>query len=112
MKVFFDVYEEYLSERYDKWADSQSLFMKLVEEMGEIAEVLNCRAGRKTAGDRDLEAELGAELADAIHYIIAIAAVNNIDLSKSIIEKDKLGSIKYGHKINLEDFIKKKGEEV
>ena len=112
MKVNFDTYEEYLFERYGEWADGQSLFMKLVEEMGEIAEVLNCKSGRKSAGDKDLDAELGAELADAIHYIIAIAAVNNIDLNKTIIEKDKLGSVKYGHKINLEDFIKKKGNSV
>ena len=108
MKVNFDTYEEYLFERYGGWADAQSLFMKLVEEIGEIAEVLNCKAGRKSSGDRNLDEELGTELADAIHYIIAIAAVNNIDLNEAIIEKDKLGSVKYGHKINLESFIKKK----
>ena len=45
------------------------------------------------------------ELADVIHYAVSIAAVNGLDLNSIIIEKDRAASIKYNHKINLEDFI-------
>ena len=69
--------------------------MKLVEEMGEVAEVLNKRTGRKAAGEADLREELGSELADMIHYIVAIAAVNDLDLNDIILRKDKKASIKY-----------------
>ena len=39
------------------------MFMKLVEEIGEVAEVLNKRAGRKASCDEDLQEQLAVELA-------------------------------------------------
>ena len=56
----------------------------------------------------ELKEELANELVDVIHYAFAIASLNNIDLNEMIIEKDKKASIKYNHKINLEQFIKRK----
>jgi NTP pyrophosphatase (non-canonical NTP hydrolase) len=79
--------------------------LKLVEEMGEVAEVINMRSGAKRAKDVDLDRELGIELADMIHYIVAIAAINGIDLTSIMLEKDKKASAKYNHDINLETFI-------
>lgn len=108
MKIDVDTLVEYLHGRYADWANEQGLFMKLVEEVGEVAEILNMRAGRKTAADADLTHELGVELADIIHYVVAIAAINSIDLSKIMIDKDRVAAVKYNHKINLEDFIKEK----
>ena len=105
MKIEIDVLEKYLFERYGAWANEQGLFLKLVEELGEVAEIINMRCGSKKATDIDLQTELGTELADMIHYIVAIAAINNIDLSSIILEKDKKASIKYNHNINLETFI-------
>ncbi|MBR2018985.1 MAG: nucleotide pyrophosphohydrolase [Clostridia bacterium] len=108
MKVSIDILEEYLHERYGGWAKEEGLFMKLVEEMGEIAEILNMRSGRKSAKSEDLQAELGSELADLIHYAVAIAAINNLDLNEIILQKDKKASIKYHHDTNLEKFIQSK----
>ena len=85
--------------------------MKLVEEIGEVAEVINMRAGNKKATEVDLTRELGIELADMIHYIVAIAAINDIDLNSIMIEKDRVASVKYNHNINLEDFIKSQENE-
>ena len=82
------------------------MFMKLVEEIGEVAEVLNKRAGRKVSDENDLGEQLGTELADMIHYIVAIAAINDIDLERIIVEKDRKASVKYNHKVNLETFLK------
>lgn len=105
MKVTFQDLEAYLYHHYGNRANEQSLFMKLVEEIGEVAEILNKRSGRKKADEEDLQAELANELADVIHYTAAIAAINGIDLSETIISKDKKASIKYHHDINLEAFI-------
>ena len=105
MDITIDVLEKYLLNRYGGWANEQGLFLKLVEELGEVAEVINMRAGSKKAIDADLQKELGVELADMLHYIVAIAAINQIDLTSIILEKDKKASVKYHHDINLETFI-------
>lgn len=105
MKITVDALQSYLADRYRGWANEQGMFMKLVEEMGEVAEVLNKRAGRKATEETDLQEQLGTELADMIHYIVAIAALNDIDLSRIILEKDRVASVKYNHKVNLETFL-------
>lgn len=105
MEVTIKNLEEYLHHQYGGRAGEQSLFMKLVEEMGEVAELLNKRAGRKADEGADLDQELGKELADMIHYTVAIAAVNGLDLNRIILEKDRAASVKYHHDINLETFI-------
>ena len=101
MKVSIKDYEEYLYETYKNHGIDSSLFMKLVEEIGEVAEVLNKRDGRKANDNEDLKIQLANELVDVIHYAFAIAALNNIDLNEAIIEKDKKASIKYNHKFNF-----------
>lgn len=107
MKVTIEELEAYLYKLYGNRPniDETSLFMKLVEEMGEIAEILNKRSGRKAVDSDDLEVELGKELADLIHYAFAIAAINDLDLNEIILSKDKKASIKYNRDTNLEDFI-------
>lgn len=109
--------EAYLKNTYGGFAEKNgvsltehNLFMKLVEEMGEVAEVLNKRTGRKADDGSDLDAELATELADVIHYALAIAAVNGFDMTDVIIEKDRKAAVKYNHKINLESFISKSSE--
>ena len=110
MEITIRALQEYLSLRYTGWTTEQGLFMKLVEECGEVAEVLNQRAGYKKSSDEDLAKELGTELVDMIHYIVAIAAINGIDLSAIMLEKDKRASEKYHHDTNLELFLKEHGE--
>jgi len=105
MKVSIADYEEYLYDHYKSHGIDTSLFMKLVEEVGEVAEVLNKRDGRKASDSDDLKSQLGNELADVIHYAFAIAALNQIDLNDVILEKDKKASVKYHHERNLWQFI-------
>lgn len=105
MNITIEALQEYLSDRYGGWANEQGLFMKLVEELGEVAEVLNKRAGRKSSDESDLQEELGTELADMLHYIVAIASINEIDLNEIVIQKDRAASLKYHHETNLETFM-------
>ena len=99
MKITIEELQEYLFDHYKNGVIDQSLFMKLVEEIGEVAEVLNKKAGRKSVGQEDLQTQLGNELADVVHYTIAIAALNGIDMNDIILSKDKDASIKYNHRI-------------
>ena len=63
------------------------------------------RDRRKASDGSDLQGELGTELADMLHYIVAIASINGIDLNRVVLQKDKKASIKYQHRINLETFL-------
>lgn len=83
--------------------------MKLVEEIGEVAEVLNQLEGRKgNTGNASLE----KELVDVIHYAVAIASINQIDLSEAISKKDKQAAVKYNQSPNLEEFLIVQNKEV
>ncbi len=97
--------KEYLSLKYDRKVSSTDLFMKLVEEVGETAEVLNQLEGRKTKKN---SFSLEDELADIIHYTIAIASIHKIDLEEAIIRKDKVAAIKYKQTPNLAEYLKKR----
>ena len=105
MNITIEALQAYLADRYCGWATEQSMFMKLVEEMGEVAEVLNKRDGRKASDSEDLKSQLANELADVIHYAFAIAALNKIDLNDVILQKDRTASVKYHHEKNLEQFL-------
>ena len=107
MHITIESLESYLAHRYCGWGNDQSMFMKLVEEIGEVAEVLNKKAGRKANDVENISEQLGIELADMIHYILAIAALNDLDMERIILEKDKNASVKYNHDINLEQFLRK-----
>ncbi|MBQ8830476.1 MAG: nucleotide pyrophosphohydrolase [Oscillospiraceae bacterium] len=109
MNVSIRDYEDYLYDHYKKHGIDSSLFMKLVEEVGEVAEVLNKRDGRKASNNEDLKAQLANELVDVIHYAFAIASLNQIDLNDVILEKDKQASVKYNHEMNLEQFLHSRG---
>ena len=108
MQVTIDGLEAYLHRQYGGRGEEQGMFMKLVEEMGEVAEVLNKRTGRKATDGTDLDTELGNELADMIHYIVAIAALNEIPLEQIMLEKDIRASQKYHHDTNLTEFLRNK----
>ena len=108
MNLSINDLQAYLADHYCGRANEQGMFMKLVEEMGEVAEVLNKRAGRKASREDDLQEQLGVELADMLHYLVAIAAINDIDLASIVVEKDRSASIKYNHKVNLETFLAEK----
>ena len=105
MKVSITDYEDYLYDHYKSHGIDTSLFMKLVEEIGEVAEVLNKRDGRKASHNEDIKSLLANELVDVIHYAVAIASLNDINLNDVIIEKDREASIKYNHERNLEQFL-------
>ena len=60
---------------------------------------------RKSSDESDLQEELGTELADMLHYIVAIASINEIDLNEIVIQKNRAASLKYHHETNLESFL-------
>lgn len=98
-------YQEYLLHLYKNDNDND-LFMKVVEEIGEIAVDLNIRNGIKK-GEFKKE-DFAFEIIDALHFLIAIASINDIDLTAALYKKDHTGAIKYNRDTNLEEFLAKK----
>lgn len=111
MNITIEELEDYLFHNYGMWGKEQGLFMKLIEEIGEVAEVLNMRSGSKRENGENLRVQLAEELADVIHYAVAIAAVNGIDLNRTILEKDKRAAVKYHHDVDLESFVRDRRKE-
>ncbi len=105
MDITLKQLQDYLFDHYKNGGIDQSLFMKLVEEIGEVAEVLNKKAGRKATADDNLQEQLAGELADVIHYAVAIASLNNIDITTAIVDKDKISAKKYNHTTTLENYV-------
>lgn len=95
-------FQAYLGDKYADTTASTGLFMKLVEEVGEVAEALNQMEGRKKMTE---DCSLAHELADVLHYAIAIASHHEIDLTAAILKKDQLAAKKYQHRFNLKEFI-------
>ncbi|MCA0147222.1 nucleotide pyrophosphohydrolase [Rossellomorea vietnamensis] len=101
-QLTFHELQSYLALKYKEGRTSSALFMKLVEEIGEVAEVLNQLEGRKeNTGNASLE----KELVDVIHYAVAIASINEIDLTSAILKKDKQAAMKYNQSPNLEEYL-------
>ncbi len=109
MDITIKELQDYLSHIYPGDWNDQGFFMKLIEEIGEVAEVLNKRSGRKASDSLEWKEDLAKELADVIHYTAAIATANEIDLSETILEKDRKAAAKYHRDVNLEDFLTKSG---
>ena len=105
LQDYLDVKYEAICQRKNISSPSTSdLFIKLVEEIGEVAEVLSQLKENKASTD---DASLKSELADVVHYVVEIANVNGIDLGQAIIEKDKQASVKYKESPNLAEFLAK-----
>lgn len=94
--------QSYTKTKYNKKEFTNSLFMKLVEEVGEVAEAINKNDGRK---QDDGLSSLADELADVIHYAVAIATINDIDLEQTILAKDQRASKKYNQSPNLIEYL-------
>ena len=74
-KLTIKKYQEYLENVYKNRNNDQGLFIKLVEEIGEVAEQISIRDGRKDGDKEAVIEELGKELADVIPFTPAIAIV-------------------------------------
>lgn len=64
-----------------------SQFARLAEEVGELGRVLNHMYGSKVKKKKEVEKELGGEIADVLFTVICLANIHDIDLDK---EMDKI----------------------
>lgn len=70
--------------------------LKLMEEVGELAEVI--RKNKRMEKGTSIKGTIEEELQDVLYYIVCLANINNIDLQECIYLKEKINCEKYNRK--------------
>ena len=65
---------------------------------------------QKQSQTLEMQVELGSELADMIHYILAIAAVNGLDMNEIILETEQGMLMIKGNELHVTRLSLEKGE--
>ncbi len=80
---------------------TKDYFLKLSEEVGELAQAL--RKNRVRADSAPLKGTIDEELWDVMYYAIALANCYDIDLEAVIKEKEAINNAKYNTGIMFEE---------
>ena len=75
--------------------------LKLMEEVGELAEVI--RKNKRMEKGKSIKGTVEEELQDVLYYIISLANINNIDLQNCIYLKEELNCKKYNRNNMFEE---------
>lgn len=72
-------------------------FMKLVEEMGELSEVI--RKEKRYCGNdkKEIKGTIEEELYDVLYYVLALANVYDVDLEESCRMKEQINNMRTDH---------------
>lgn len=97
--------QKYLKEKYkiikpEEMNNTQRYFLKLIEEVGELAEVI--RKDRRM-NDENIKGTIEEELSDVLYYVLMIANTYDIDLETVFRLKEELNSKRYNYKLKIDD---------
>lgn len=83
--------QKFVSKRDNKTSKKYQYFMKLIEEVGELSEMI--KKDRRLDPDDErtkaIKGTLEEELADVLYWIAALANVHDIDLEEAFLRKQK-----------------------
>ena len=96
--------QEYLKEKYTirkpkELKNTQRYFLKLVEEVGELAEK---KRKNERMTDDNIKGTIEEELSDVLYYTAVIANTYDIDLEKCFRLKEEFNAKRYGHTIKID----------
>ena len=80
--------QEYVKNKDYEPGMEYGYFLKLIEEIGELAEVIRKR--NKLGKDDDIKGTIDEELYDVLYYVLALANLYEVDLEKSYRLKEKI----------------------
>lgn len=97
--------QKYLKEKYrrtkpEDMKNAQRYFLKLIEEVGELAEAI--RKDQRMV-DNNIKGTIEEELSDVLYYVLMIANTYDIDLEDCFKTKEELNSVRYGHTLKIDD---------
>lgn len=85
--------QQYIKQFDHHPAERSAYFMKLVEEVGELSEVI--RKNKRLDETGNIKGTIEEELCDVLYYVIALANVYNIDLNNCFRLKDEINKVKW-----------------
>ncbi len=88
--------QEYIKNIDHKNNSSDKYMLKLMEEVGELAEVV--RKNKRMEKGETIKGTIEEELSDVLYYIVCIANINDIDLQECLYLKEKINCEKYKRK--------------
>ncbi len=77
--------QEKMDERFSRESDAVFFLVDMVEEVGELAEVIRAKEFYKSEPKEDLE----SELADIFYDLVGIARVYGVDLEEAVMKRLK-----------------------
>lgn len=89
--------QEYLKHKQgqiDQTQDTKMCYIKLAEELGELARVM-LRGERCATSEEDLKNSVNEELFDILYYTLAFANAKGIDMETWIPIKEKINNERY-----------------
>ena len=97
--------QKYLEEKYKRTKtedikNTQRYFLKLIEEVGELAE--DIRKDKRMI-DNNIKGTIEEELSDVLYYVLMIANTYNIDLEDCFRKKEELNRVRYGYTLRIDD---------
>lgn len=97
--------QKYLMEKYKRtkpgdMKNTQRYFLKLIEEVGKLAEVI--RKEQRMEGS-NIKGTIEEELSDVLYYVLMIANTYDIDLEDCFRIKEELNRVRYGHTLKIDD---------
>ena len=93
--------QDYLKQKDFDPGRSMDYFLKLSEEVGELASAIRKRA--KASGPEHIKGTIDEELWDVMYYTIALANLYDVDLEETIKAKEALNRIKYHSSVIFEE---------
>jgi len=85
--------QQYIKEKDYKPELKHAYFQKLIEEVGELSEVI--RKGKRLNQQETIKGTIEEELYDVLYYIVSLANVYNIDLEDCFELKEAINQKKY-----------------
>ena len=80
---------------------NENYMLKLMEEVGELAEVI--RKDKRMKEGFSIKGTIEEEISDVLYYIVCLANINNIDLQECIYLKEEINCKKYNRKNMFEN---------
>ena len=75
---------------------SEEYMLKLMEEVGELAE--DVRKNKRMGKEKSIKNSIEEELNDVLYYVVCLANFYNIDLEECIYLKEEINCVKHNRK--------------
>ncbi|MBQ4510479.1 MAG: hypothetical protein II984_07110 [Clostridia bacterium] len=93
--------QDYIKSKDYKPELTKDYFLKLSEEVGELANAI--RKNKIRNNNENIKGTIDEELWDVIYYALALANCYDIDIESVIMEKENINNAKYNTGIAFED---------